>query len=97
MDIGQMYGGDKTFSAKGIQIAYKHFRNLGYENNNIIIVMKYISQNKLSKHDRALINYYQKINVLCWSPQKKVENEFITSNDDLFILENAFMHQGIGK
>ena len=42
MDIGQMYGGDKKFSAKGIQIAYKHFRNLGYDNNNIIIVMKYL-------------------------------------------------------
>ena len=54
-----------------------------------------IDKNRLSKTEQALIEKYGKLKILHWAPQRKVGNELITSNDDLFILENALIHEGI--
>ena len=94
MNIGQMTGG-KNFSAHGLRIVFDHLKDLGYENNDIIIIMKNIDRNSLTKYDQSLISKYGKLNVLHWAPQRKVGNDLITSDDDLFILENAYIHEGI--
>jgi hypothetical protein len=94
MNIGQMTGG-KNFSVQGLRIVFNHLKDLGYENNDIIIIMKNIDRNSLTKYDQSLISKFGKLNVLHWAPQRKVGNDLITSDDNLFILENAYIHEGI--
>ena len=95
LDICQTYSRSRNFSAQGIRIAYEHFKRLGYEDSDIIIIMKPIRKDKLSEEDQSLISHYHKIQVLHWTPSRKAGKELIASDDDLFILENAFTHDGI--
>ena len=94
MNIGCITGG-RNFSARGLCIVFEHLKDLGYKNNDIIIIMKNIDRNSLTKYDQSLISKLGKLNVLHWVPQRKVGNDLITSDDDLFILENAYIHEGI--
>ena len=94
MNIGCMTGG-RNFSARGLCIVYDHLKDMGYKNNDIIIILQNIDRNSLTKYDQSSISKLGKLNVLHWAPQRKVGNDLITSDDDLFILENAHIHEGI--
>ena len=45
----------------GLQIVYEYFSNLGYENENIIMIIKHIPQRYLSEQDTNLLTFFKDI------------------------------------
>ena len=66
-NIGFQHGqmNDK-FSAEGLQIAYEHFKELGYENFQIVIILQHIPERCMVENDMAVIKNLERIGVLHW-------------------------------
>ena len=87
-NIGHAYGRG-PFRAEGLRIVHEYFTNLGYDNENIIMIIKHIPPQYLTEEDTNLLNFFKDIGVLHESPSRKFGTEVIKSDDDLFILNTA--------
>ena len=76
-----------NFSAEGLNVAYEHFKKLGYEDEKIVIIMKQIPQRYNS--ERIIAQKLEDKNVLHYAPSRRSGQSFIQSDDDLFILKTA--------
>ena len=86
------YGRNEQFDAKGLLRCYEYFQKKGFEDRDIIIIVKHIP--RLSDMDKAIIGELEKIGVLVHCPARLAGNESIRSDDDLFILETAYTKEG---
>ena len=69
-NIGFQYARNDRFSAEGLRITYTYFHKMGYEDNNIVIILKHIPQHYLSDYDTSIIDFYDKLGVLHWCPSR---------------------------
>ena len=98
-NIGHKWGRNR-FSAVGYEIVYNHFKKeLGYPDNKIVIVHKYIPSQHLLDEDFAIIKDFKQKGILINSPSRIVGDgeTLIQSDDDVFCLNLAHTHGGIGK
>ena len=57
------------FSAEGLNVAYEHFKKLGYEDEKIVIIMKQIP--KRYKSERIIAQKLEDKNVLHYAPSRR--------------------------
>ena len=57
------------FSAEGLNVAYEHFKKLGYEDEKIVIIMKQIPQRYNS--ERIIAQKLEDKNVLHYAPSRR--------------------------
>ena len=69
---GQCHANHEKFCAEGIRVAYECFKCLGYEDDNIIIILKHIPEHYKSGHDQAIIDFYHKLGILYYCPSRYV-------------------------
>lgn len=93
--MGFAYGNHDRFVGEGIRVAFDCFKTLGYEDENIIIILKHIPQHYKSGHDQAIIDYYHKKGILHYCPSRYAGDVLIKSNDDLFMLKTASELEGV--
>ena len=86
-DYSYVLGRNQTFSAKGLAIVYDYFKKKGYEDSEIVIIVKHIPQ--LLEEDIQIINSLDQMGVLHNCPSRFAGRELIKSDDDLFILSTA--------
>ena len=93
-----LYGGEGKFVANGLKIAFEYFKEMGYPDSKLKIILKHIPNHVISEKDRNIIKQLEEIpDLVHWCPSRIAGNKVIKSDDDLFILEMALKHQGIGK
>ena len=100
-NVGHTYGQNKyrrkNFSAMGLWIAYQYFKNLGYENEDIIIVQRHISYRNLTDEDREIMGDLKDLGILKNDfGFGKIGGDLVRPDDDLFILKLASKLEGIG-
>lgn len=93
--MGFAYGNHDRFCAEGIRAAYECFKTLGFEDDNIVIILKHIPQHYKAGHDQAIIDFYHKMGILHYCPSRYAGDVLIKSNDDLFILKTASELEGV--
>lgn len=94
-NVAWQYGRNDVFDAKGLQITYNHFKDLGYADSDIIIILKHIPNHYLTEKDHQIIDFFKGINVIHMSPSRRAGNEIVKSDDDLFILNTAKTLEGV--
>ena len=93
LNICHLVGQDK-FKAEGIQIAYDQFKRIGYEDKDIVIIMKRIPIKV--KSERDILNRFERDGMLFYTPSRIVSKcSRIQSDDDLFILKTAKELDGV--
>ena len=86
--------GQDKFKAEGIQIAYDQFKRIGYEDKDIVIIMKRIPIKV--KSERDILNRFERDGMLFYTPSRIVSKcSRIQSDDDLFILKTAKELDGV--
>ena len=70
--MGFAFANHEKFCAEGIRVAYECFKCLGYEDDNIIIILKHIPEHYKSGHDQAIIDFYHKLGILYYCPSRYV-------------------------
>ena len=101
-NVGHTYGQNKyhrrKFSAMGLWIAYQYFKDLGYENEDIIIVQRHISPRNLTNEDCEIMVELKDLGILKDDYGfGYIEGDLVRPDDDLFILKLASKLEGIGK
>ena len=101
-NVGHTYGQNKyhrrKFSAIGLWIAYQYFKNLGYENEDIIIIQRHISYRNLTDEDREIMEDLKDLGILKDDfGFGYIGRDLVRPDDDLFILKLASKLEGIGK
>ena len=101
-NVGHTYGQNKydrrNYSAMGLWIAYQYFKNLGYENEDIIIVQRHISPRNLTHEDCEIMVELKDLGILKDDYGfGYIEGDLVRPDDDLFILKLASKLEGIGK
>lgn len=82
------YGRSK-FSAQGLVLTYEYFKEKGFEDEDIIIIIKHIPARYVTDEDRNILTFYKEIGVIHEAPSRIAGQELIRSDDDLFILTTA--------
>ena len=79
------------FYEKGLNLAYKAFKDKGYEDNQITIIMKHIPEHLRTKDYNRVIGEFQEKCILTFVPSRHsgLQNMLVKSDDDLFILNTA--------
>ena len=101
-NVGHTYGQNKynrrNYSAMGLWIAYQYFKDLGYENEDIIIVQRHISPRNLRNEDREIMKELKDLGILKDDYGfGYIGKDLVRPDDDLFILKLASKLEGIGK
>ena len=101
-NVGHTYGQNKycrkNFSAMGLWVAYQYFKNLGYENEDIVIVQRHISYRNLTDEDREIMEDLKDLGILKDDfGFGYIGKDLVRPDDDLFILKLASKLEGIGK
>ena len=101
-NVGHTYGQNKynrrNYSAMGLWIAYQYFKNLGYENEDVIIVQRHISPRNLTNEDREIMEELKDLGILKDDYGfGYIGKDLVRPDDDLFILKLASKLEGIGK
>lgn len=94
-NVGFAYGRNEAFVAKGLEIVYNHFKEKGYEDSKIVIIIKHIPKQYLTPEDEYLLEELDKIGVLHQCQGRYVGGERLQPDDDLFILETAMRLGGV--
>lgn len=94
-NVGFAYGRNEAFVAKGLEIAYNYFKEKGYEDKDIVIIIKHIPKQYLSRDDEFLLEELDKIGVLHYCQGRFAGGERLQPDDDLFILNTAHSLDGI--
>ena len=99
-NIGYEYG-RKNFSAKGLWIAYSYFKDLGYKDDQIIIIQRHIPKKHLTKEDIDIIINLYELGVLEDVRPRIVQHaglqDPIGPDVNLLIIQLAWEHNGISK
>ena len=95
-NVAYQHGKNQRFSSDGLLICYNYFKAKGFEDKDINIFIKHVP--KLTQHDKEVIESLETIDVLYRVPSRSYEKDgkriFISSDDDLMILECAKMKEG---
>ena len=92
-NVAFAHGRDQVFSAQGLLICYNYFNKMGYDDSDIIIIVKHVP--RLSSEDLQLMEFLKKIGVLHECPSRFVGSSLIRSDDDLMVLDIAKQNGGI--
>ena len=93
-NIGYEYG-KKRFSAKGLLIAYNYFKDLGYKDDQIIIIQRNIPERILTREDLDIMDNLRDLKVL--TDVLSFIDKDSRLDDDLLIIKLAWKNSGIGK
>ena len=93
-NIGYEYG-RKKFSAKGLLIAYNYFKDLGYNDDQIIIIQRNIPERILTREDLDIMDNLRDLKVL--TDVASFIDKDSRPDDDLLIIKLAWKNSGIGK
>ena len=91
-NVGFLHGKNQKFSAKGLIIIYEYFINKGYDDKDIIIIVKHMP--RLAEEDAEILKNLKGAGIVHEAPSRFVGNQLLRSDDDLFILSMA---KDIGK
>ena len=91
-NVGFLHGRNQKFSAQGLIIIYEYFINKGYDDKDIIIIVKHMP--RLAEEDAEILRNLKETGIVTEVPGRFVGNQLIRSDDDLFILSTA---KDIGK
>lgn len=82
------------FSAKGLSVTYDCLKKLGYQDQNIVMIMKRVPQKVIE--DAEILEKFENQGLLFYAPSRQVNKvNLIQSDDDLFILKTAKELDGI--
>lgn len=82
------------FSAKGLSVTYDCLKKLGYDDKNIVMIMKRVPQKVIE--DADILATFENKGLLFYAPSRQVNKvNVIQSDDDLFILKTAKELDGI--
>ena len=93
-NIAFAYGNCAKFDAQGLHVVYNHFKDLGFEDKDIIIVIKHVPARYITDQDQIILDFYKEIGIIHESPARIAGSELIRSDDDLFILNIARRIEG---
>lgn len=87
----------KKFHLDGLQSVYDCFKKLGYEDENIHIIMKPPPEHAKTRDYDQVIKEFQEKNILHFTPARfsGPQNRLTVSDDDLFILNTAKQLNGV--
>ena len=90
-----------NFSAKGLWLAYSFFRDLGYKDDQILIIQRKIPEYLLTREDLHIMDNLRDLKVLMdvgsRIPYGAGPKDLIRPGDDLLIIKLAWEHNGISK
>jgi len=85
------------FYVEGLYSAYNCFKNLGYEDNKIHIILKHIPEAQRTRTYSRVIGEFKEKRILTFVPSRHSGpyNSLVKSDDDLFILKTAKEFKGV--
>ena len=89
-----------NFSAKGLWLAYSFFKDLGYKDDQIIIIQRHIPERILTREDLQIMDNLRDLKLVMDVGQRRIVHgtkDLIRSEDDLLIIKLAWEHNGISK
>lgn len=91
-NVAMSHGNDRVFSCKGIQLCVDYFVRRGHRVKAWVPMSK-TYRNQPNRHpiikDQHLLDELKSDGHLGFTPSRKLNNKFVQSHDDLFILELA--------
>ena len=97
---GNKKGNKTNFLAKGLWLAYSFFKDLGYKDDQILIIQRHIPERILTREDLQIMDNLRDLNVLRDVGQRRIVHglkDLIRPEDDLLIIKLAWEHNGISK
>ena len=100
-EYGRKKGNRKNFSAKGLWIAYSFFKDLGYMDNQIVIIQRHIPEKYLKREDLDIMDNLRDLKVLKEFGSRIVQDaglqDLIQPDNNLLIIKIAWELNGISK
>ena len=95
LNICYAYKNNGRLDAEGLKVTYNCLKKMGFEDQNIIFILKHIPRHY--KKDCEIAEEFHQKGVLYYAPSRKIQkgNYYIQSDDDLFILKTAKELNGV--